>query len=302
MKAALSRWRLRAAAVLRTPGLRVIPLAIRNYIVHQSANQAGSIAFSTLLAMFPLLILVSAAAAYIGRPGDVAALAGRAIGYAPPLVRDALQPVVEQVLGQRSQALLALGLLVTVWTASSGMQAIRTGLNKAYGVQHGLPFWKARIKVTLFTVVMGAGTIAVFSSVVIMPTLWHLAESQAADSRQLLWLRDGVRYGVAVAVLMPMYALLYTWLPDVRQRLRTVLPGAVLGALLWLGAAALLSTTLRSAGKLVLVYGSFTGLVATLVFIYASATTLLFGAEVNAVLGNGGCESGNEGGDEGGAA
>jgi membrane protein len=63
-----------------------------------------------------------------------------------------------------------------------------------------------------------------------------------------------------------------------------VLPGALVGAALWVGAAALLSETLRSASKLILVYGSFAGVVATLVFLYASAATLLFGAEFNAVL------------------
>jgi len=63
-----------------------------------------------------------------------------------------------------------------------------------------------------------------------------------------------------------------------------VVPGAVVGASLWVGAAATLSYTLRTAGKLALVYGSFAGVVATLVFLYISAATLIFGAEVNAVL------------------
>ena len=57
---------------LNTPGVRVLVLAIRNYIQHQSANQAGSLAFSSVLAMFPLLILLSAAAGYFGQPGDAA--------------------------------------------------------------------------------------------------------------------------------------------------------------------------------------------------------------------------------------
>jgi membrane protein len=66
-----------------------------------------------------------------------------------------------------------------------------------------------------------------------------------------------------------------------------VLPGALAGALMWLAIAAILSYTLRSAGKLTLIYGGFAGLVATLVFLYLSAVTLIFGAEINAVLRNG---------------
>ncbi|RYF31754.1 MAG: hypothetical protein EOO23_01420 [Comamonadaceae bacterium] len=63
-----------------------------------------------------------------------------------------------------------------------------------------------------------------------------------------------------------------------------LLPGALVGAGLWVAAAAALSYTLRTAGKLALIYGSFAGVVGTLVFLYVSATTLIYGAEINAVL------------------
>jgi membrane protein len=277
-------WRGVRDAALAAPGLRVILLAMRNYVMHQSANQAGSLAFSSVLAMFPLLILVSASAAYVGKPGDAAALADRVIGYAPQLVRDVMHPAVQQVLARRSQALLAVGLLATLWTASSGMQAVRSALNRAYGIERGLPFWKARIKATLFTVVVGLGVLAAFSSVVIMPYVWKLLEANATPGYDPLWLRNGVRYGSAFLVLVFLYALVYGWLPDIRQRLYTVVPGALVGAALWVGAAATLSYTLRTAGKLALLYGSFAGVVATLVFLYISAATLIFGAEVNGVL------------------
>jgi membrane protein len=273
---------VRAAA--RIPGLTVAARAVRGYILHQSGTQAGSVAFSALLSMFPLLILLSTAAAFIGHPGDAAALVGRVLGYAPPVVQAALRPVVEQVIGQRNQALLALGMLVTVWTASSGMQSIRTALNRAYGVDRGLSFWQARIKVTLCTVIVGGATLVTFSSVIVMPYVWQFVHEAAGAQVNETWLLNSVRYGAAFVVVSTLYALLYAWLPDLRLPLRAVLPGALLGALLWVGAAALLSVTLRSAAKLLLVYGGFAGTVATLVFLYVSAATLIFGAELNAVL------------------
>lgn len=277
-------WRKVRDTALATPGLRVVLLAIRNYVMHQSANQAGSLAFSAVLAMFPLLILVSAAAGFFGQPGDAAALADRVMGYAPQVVRDAMQPVIKQVLAQRNQALLTIGVLATLWTASSGMQAVRSALNRAYGIERGLPFWKARIKVTLFTVIVGAGILAAFSSVIIAPYVWRLVEANVRSGQDVLWLRNSVRYGSAFVALTVLYALLYGWLPDIRQRLATMLPGAAVGAALWVAAAATLSYTLQSVGNLALLYGSFAGVVATLVFLYVSATTLIFGAEINAVL------------------
>lgn len=277
-------WRFIRATAGRVPGMRVLGLAVRNYILHQSANQAGSLAFSSVLAMFPLLILLSASAGFIGRPGDAAALAARIVDYAPQLVRDALQPVIDEVLAQRSQALLAIGFVATLWTASSGMQAIRSALNRAYGIERGMPFWKARIKVTLFTVVTGSALLAAFSSVVIMPYVWQWVEASRGDGTDTIWLHYGIRYGTAYLVLTVVFAVLYGWLPDIRQRLATVLPGALVGAALWVAAAATLSHVFRSAGKLALLYGGFAGVVATLVFLYVSGATLIFGAEINGVL------------------
>ena len=267
----------------RVPGLALLWQAMRNYITHQSGNQAGSVAFSVVLAMFPLLILMSAGAAFIGQPGDAAALVLRVLGFAPPVVRDALQPAVEQVIGQRNQALVAIGFFVTVWAASSGMQSIRTALNRAYGITRGASFWMARLKVIAFTIVAGAGVIIAFSSVVVMPHLWRLLRENTTPE-QAAWVHDGVRYGSAFLVVSGIYALLYAWLPDMRQRLRTILPGAVAGAVLWIGAVLLLSYSLRSVAKLQLVYGGFAGAVATLVFLYVCAATLIFGAEINGVL------------------
>ena len=277
-------WSRARKAVLSTPALGVAVLALRNYVLHQSANQAGSVAFSWLLSMFPLVLLLSAAASLVGRPGDAAELVLRVVSYAPPLVRDVLQPSINQVLGQRNQALLALGVFATVWTASSGMQAVRTALNRAYVIEHGLAFWKARIKVTLLTILVGAGMLIAFGSVVVMPHLWQLVNRNAPDHETLIWLRDSVRYGAAFVFLSVLYSVLYAWLPDLGRRSRSIVPGAAAGALLWVAAAILLSWALRSVGQLVLVYGGLAGMVATMIFLYFSASTLIFGAEMNGVL------------------
>ena len=157
-------------------------------------------------------------------------------------------------------------------------------LNRAYGVEQGLSFWKARIKVLFFTFIGTIATVLAFSTFVVMPYIWLLLDKTVGLYERNMWVWNGARYAVASIVLLALYAALYAWLPDVRQRVRTVLPGAVFGVALWLGAASLLSWSLRSAAELSPVYGSFAGVIATLIFFYISAVTIIFGAEVNGVL------------------
>ena len=119
----------------RVPGLAVLGEAALNYVRHESANQAGHVAFSAVLAMFPFLLFLSAAATFLGEPGTAADLAHTITGYAPPVVAEALWPVVDEVLGTRNRTLLTVGIVGTLWAASSGAQAIRIALNRAYGVR-----------------------------------------------------------------------------------------------------------------------------------------------------------------------
>jgi membrane protein len=266
----------------------ILTRAVKGYLAHQSANQAGSVAFSWVLAMFPLLAMVSAAAAYVGEPGTVAELVNRVLDYVPKVVGDTLRPAIDQVLGERNRAVFALGLVGTLWASSSGMQAIRTALNRAYGVKQGLSFWRARIKVTLFTLAFSTVVFAAFASVVVMPYLLEIAQrvsnGEVAAAR---WLQTGVRYGAAWFALGLAYSALYGLLPDIRQSVRTVVPGALVGATLWIAIAFLLVHSLRRASNLVILYGGLAGMVATLIFLYLSAATLIFGAEINGALREG---------------
>lgn len=273
------------AAVDHIPVLGILRRAFWHYIIHQSPNNAGHVAFSAVLALFPFLLFLSNASLTLGEPGTALEVARVALEYAPTAVAEALQPPVEQALGAASRTALTIGLLGTLWAASSGAQAVRMALNRAYGVTEGLNFWKARIKVLWFTVIGTTAIVLAFSSVVIMPYLWQFLDATVglAEERNG-WIWIGARYGVAAIVLMTLYLACYAWLPDMRLYRRTIIPGAIAGVAFWLAFAALLSWTLRSAAQLTPIYGSFAGVVATLIFFYVSAATVIFGAEVNGVI------------------
>ena len=85
-----------------------------------------------------------------------------------------------------------------------------------------MAFWKARIKVTLFTIIVGAGVLYAFSSVVIIPYVWHALAASNARQSDALWLFDGARYGSAFIVLamVAAAALSYSFRRDQRGAAR----------------------------------------------------------------------------------
>ena len=146
------------------------------------------------------------------------------------------------------------------------------------------PFWFRRLQGLLFVV---GGAVAALS-IVWAGIVWPLLVSLLPD-----FLTNADKNFAAVVVFPYVFALVttfvasaafYHWLPNVSQRWRDIVPGALLAAVLWLGIATLFSLYLRQATFYALTYGSLAGIIITLVFFYISAGILILGAEFNGVL------------------
>src|SRR5690606_12844882 len=92
------------------------------------------------------------------------------------------------------------------------------------------------------------------------------------------------RLPVAGLLMMFVWAVLYWALPDVQQRFRFLTPGAVVGVLIWLVASWGFSLYARNFGSYDATYGALGGVIVMLLWMYISATALLLGAEINAIL------------------
>ena len=76
-------------------------------------------------------------------------------------------------------------------------------------------------------------------------------------------------------------ATFYYVLPNIKQNLFAVIPGAALVAVLWAGSASLVSFYLHDISNVSLIYGSLSGLIATLIFLYVMNVIFIYGAEFN---------------------
>src|SRR5690606_17613264 len=76
------------------------------------------------------------------------------------LVRDTVREIVQN----SSSGKLTLGLAVTLWSASAGVDGIRTALNSVYDLRETRAWWKTKIQsllLTLFFIVLIAVVLSV---------------------------------------------------------------------------------------------------------------------------------------------
>ena len=273
-------WRKRVWMSLRV-GATILWRAIVHFIDDGGATQAGSIAFTTLFALFPFLIFLMTLAGEFGQEEAARRFVDLSLEGLPAEVVSAIRPAIDQVVNVRRTGLMTVSILVAVWTASSGIEALRTALNYAYGIEDSRSWWWLRLQSIVFTVVMSIAILVLMVVVVAGPFIWDFVEELFKVPPSWGWLYTGVRYLLAVLLLYAVIALLYQWLPNRRLRGYEILPGAAVTVVTWLITASLFSLYLQNLGRFSVTYGSLGGIVVTLMFFYLSAAIFIFGAEVN---------------------
>jgi membrane protein len=235
----------------------------------------------TLFSLFPFLIFLFTLAGEIGQTEAAREFVTIALQALPEEVSQAIQPAIEGVISTRRTGLMTVSILASLWAVSSGIEALREALNKAYGVEDPRPIWFCRLQSLAFTVIFSISIIVIMLALVIGPVAWSYIEPLLKAPWEWGWFYEALRYFIAVALLYLVVALLYRWLPSRHLPRREVLPGAAVTILLWLILASLFSIYLQNLGRFSVTYGSLGGIVITLMFFYVSAVIFIFGAEIN---------------------
>ena len=152
--------------------------------------------------MFPFLILVTALASMFGT-GSLADEAADIILEAwPSEVAKPIADEVHSILTVRREGVLTLGLVLALYFASSGVEALRVGLNRAYGLRETRAWWFTRLRSIAF-VIGGAFVMLAFALLVVLgPLVWRGALWLAPGLRPFGNLIDFLRIGVATLLIV----------------------------------------------------------------------------------------------------
>jgi len=250
-------------------------------------NRAAILSFYFLLALFPLLLFLTALLGSFADAGTE--LRHNLLTYlraiVPVSASDLINTTVDEISQKSSGGKLSFGLLTSLWFASSGMGAIIEGLNVAYDVKETRAWWRRTLLAILLTIALAA---LIITALALMFYGSHIAEGIAnrygfgaaftAAWTVLQWLF------VLVFVFLA-FQLIYYFAPDLHeQQLRWLTPGAAVGVILWLLVSFLFGSYLNVYNTYSVVYGSLGAVIILLLWFYLTGVTILIGGEVNALI------------------
>ena len=245
---------------------------------------AASVTFYGLLSLFPAITVLVSLYGLFAAPESIAQHLEMLRSFLP---ESAMSIIGEQAMriARSDQAGLSIaalaGFLVALWSANAAMKAMMEALNVAYDAEEGRGFIWLTLVSFMFTLSAIIGLILLFAVVaavpVILSTIWL---GGTADF--LVW---AGRWPVMFVLILLALAVLYRFGPNrPTPRWRWVTPGSFMAAVGLLALSMLFSWYAANIGKFNETYGSLGAVIAFMTWMWLSATIILVGAELNAVI------------------
>jgi membrane protein len=243
---------------------------------------AAGVAFYVLLALFPAIIAGVSIYGLVADPQTVRDQINRLAETLSPETAKLIGTQIQQVTSSAGGALglaTVLGILTALWSASSGMKALITGVNLAYDETEGRKFVKLRglsILMTLGAMVLLAVALALIVGFPAVPDSWPTV---------LQWAAAILRFVLLAVLLMAGLAALYRYAPDRdKPKWGWASPGSVVATVLWVLASVGFSIYVNAFGNYNKTYGALAGIIILMFWLFLTAFVVLVGAELNAEM------------------
>ena len=246
---------------------------------------ASYIGLTLLTSLFPFLIFVAAMAGFLGS-AELAKEAARLVfAEWPDVVARPIAEEVSNVLTAPRGGLLTLGAILSSYFASSAIEALRVGLNRAYGLVEKRPWWLLRLQSLGLVLVGSVALLALAFLVVLGPLILDALGAYlpwVAAAHEILTF---ARLAIAAFMLATSLFLAHLILPAHRPRIVDLMPGVALTfiASIAFGEAfgVYLSEFVRN---YISMYAGLASAMIALVYLYWVALLFVFGGELNAAI------------------
>lgn len=245
-------------------------------------GNAAQVAFYFSFAIFPLLLfLMSLLGILLSDKEDLQNELFLILGQVMPasafqLVRDTL----DEVTASSSGGKLSLGILITLWSASAGIDNMRGTLNEVYNLSETRSWFRAKLTSLLLTLGLGVLILLTLSSIVYGSQF--LASVTPIDSPYIL---EALEWVAILALILLAFALLYNFAPNHDAfQWKWLSPGAVIGVVLWVILTGAFRLYLRYFDSYAATYGSLGAVIILMLWLYLTAFVILIGGAINAIF------------------
>jgi membrane protein len=250
-------------------------------------SAAAQVAFYFSFAFFPLLLfLVSLFGIVLESTDD---LRRQLYGYLgqilPPSAYQLVRTTMDEIIETSSGGKLTIGLLVTLWSASAGVDSLRIALNRVYELRETRSWWNTKfhslVLTFLFILLLAVGLSAVTAG-------WSLAKVALTGmgvEQPSHWIVSTVQWATIILVMIFATGVVYSWLPSF-QKLRWVWisPGSITAIVVWILFGTVFRIYLQYFNTYNKAYGSLGAVIILMLWMYIAGVALLLGGAINSVL------------------
>jgi YihY family inner membrane protein len=255
-----------------------------NFLRENSLMVSGSIAYYSLLALFPMLLLLLGVSGIFIRRFELSGRLALVLEHYLPVKADFIMRNLVGISRAYGRVSI-LSFLLLLWSSSGVFLPLEQALNRAWEVEKQRSWWRRRLLALEMALIFGFLTL--LSTFLVGTRMYTNAWLKTWATPSLLpWAQLLYRLifmGAIFGVTLCMFLVLFERLPNRPMGIRQVFPGALLTALLWQAARGLF-TRLLPVFNYGQVYGSIAAVVALMTWVYLSSAVMLFGAQISRSL------------------
>jgi membrane protein len=237
------------------------------------------------MALFPFALVLTALAGMIGSQGLADEAANLMLEAWPEEVAGPISREIHNVLVGAHGQVLTVGALLALYFASSGIESLRIGLNRAYTVIETRSVWLLRLESIGYVLISAVGLLALSFLVLLAPLIWATLVRRFPQLEPFGDVVTFVRLSTATVLLIVPLIVVHKWLPAGRRSFGQIFPGILATLVLWLVAGVTFGRYLAEFAFTYSVY--YAGLASpmiALVFLYFTASIFIYGGNLNAVI------------------
>ena len=183
-----------------------------------------------------------------------------------------------------SAGLVGLSAVTALWSASRGVFSLLTGLNAIYGVSEDRGFFYTRGISVLYTFLFFLVLMLTLVLHVFGATLLQLLPVMEFGFLRFLAGIIDLRFFLLLFVQSLIFAMMFTFLPNGRNRFRDTIPGALLASIGWLVFSDAFSIYVERYASLSNIYGSVYAFALSMLWLYWCLSILFYGGALNQYL------------------